>query len=183
VAPDRLIDAPVYEAGAAGGAHLRTTYYDAEIDASRGRVETRIAGGFGVGGMLRALYAALLPARGACLVRATVRPERHGAVLVCGDPSDSESVDGVVALVSDGAHVTVEPTPFHGGTSPSRAPRRRVLAVESGLTGTSRAAAAAAVLTHVVVVDHSAATLERALDVVTRLPTPIGGARVAGVTA
>jgi hypothetical protein len=182
VAPDRLIDAPVYEAGPDGVARLRTAYYDAEIDASRERVETRIAGGFGVGGMLRALYAALLPARGACLVRATVRPEGHGAVLVCGDPSDTEGVDGVVALVSDGAHVTVEPTPFHGGTSASRAPRLRVLTVETGVAATSRAAAAAAVLAHVVVVDHSASTLERALDVVTRLPTPIPEARVAGVT-
>ena len=181
VAPDRLVDAPVYETRADGTATLRSAYYDAVIDASRARVETRIAGGFGVGGMMRALYAALLPAHGACLVHATARPEGPGVVLVSGDPGDAADQDGVVALVNDGAHVAVAPTPFHGGTSPTRMPWRRVVAVDPGPAGTSRAAAVAAVHARVVVVDHSASTLERALDVITRLPNPIVGARVASV--
>ena len=179
VAPDRLIDAPVYDAGACGGASLRSAYYDADIDDARRRVTTRIAGGFGVGGMLRALYATLLPARGVCLVRASIRPDGAGAILVCGDPTGPVDDDGVVALVSDGTHVEVEPTPFHGGTTPVRAPRRRVVAVDTGAETASRAAAAAHVLAHVVVVDHSSSTLERVLDVVMRLPT--SPARVAGV--
>ena len=172
VATDRLIDAPVHEPDARGGAQLRSAYYDAEIDRSGRQVKTRIAGGFGVGGMLRALYATLLPARGACLVRATVRLVDAGAILVCDDPDD-----GVVALVSDGAHVAVEPTPFHGGTTTLRASRRRVIAIDAGDDGISKATAAARVLANVVVVDHSPRTLERVLDVVMRLPNigPIPG--------
>jgi hypothetical protein len=131
--------------------------------------------------VLRALYAALLPARGACLVGATIRPDGDGAVLVCGKG------DGIVALVSDGAYVAVEATPFHDGTSAVRAPRRRVLAIDPGGGAPSRATVAAAVLAHVLVVDHSASTLERALDVIMRLPTVVSaadavvGARVADV--
>lgn len=162
IAPDRLLDAPVFVEHA-GGAQLRSAYYDAEIDAARRRVLVGIAGGFGVGGMLRALYAVLLPRRGACLVRASLRPVDDAAVLVC-----DEGEDGVVALVARGAGVEVEPTPFHQGTTPVRDRGRRVVAVDLQ-PASRRIAAAAQTLSRVVTIDHSAATVERVLDVITRL--------------
>jgi hypothetical protein len=166
-APDRLVDAPTYS-GDESGARLRSAYYDADLDAARRRVSVRIASGFGVGGVLRALYAAWLPARGACLVRAEARPVGDGAVLVCGD-----ACEGVVALVADGASVDVVETPFHAGTSPAPASRRRLVGVDAG-GAASKATALARVLERVVVVDHSGLTVERALDVVMRLPAERG---------
>jgi hypothetical protein len=162
IAPDRLRDAPEY-GERTSGALLRTAYYDADIDADRRRVLVRVAGGFGVGGVLRALYAVLLPRRGACLVRASVLPVDDAAVLVC-----DEVEDGVVALVDRGAEVEVEPTPFHQGTTPLRARGRRVTAIDHE-RASRRVDAAAHVLSRVVTVDHSAETLEHVLDIVTRL--------------
>ena len=165
IAPDQLVDAPVYEAHA-HGASLRSAYYHAEIDGGGAHVVTRIAGGFGVGGMLRALYATLLPHRGACLVRASAHVTPDGVVLELGSPDH-----GVVAVVPDQTFVAVEPTPFHHGTSPSRPPGRRVTVIDVGRPGATRLETAARTLEHAVVVDHSPVVLERALDVVARLVT------------
>ncbi len=162
IAPDRLVDTPVF-VERAGGALLRSAYYDAEIDAGRRRVLVRVASGFGVGGVLRALYAVLLPRRGACLARASILPADDAAVLVCDDADD-----GVVALVDRGRGVDVEPTPFHQGTTPLRERGRRVVAVDLG-QASLRVDAAAKVLSRVVTIDHSAETLDRVLDIVTRL--------------
>jgi hypothetical protein len=172
IGPDRLLDAPVY-AEHAGGARLQTAYYDAEIDAERRRVFVRVAGGFGVGGVLRALYAILLPRRGACLVRASIRPSEDAAVLVC-DGAD----EGVVALVNRGGGVEVVPTPFHDGVTPVRARGRLVIAVD--LEGAARVDLAAHVLSRVLIIDHSAEALERALDIVTRLVGGLPSASAAG---
>jgi hypothetical protein len=115
-----------------------------------------------VGGVLRAIYAALLPQRGACLVRATMRPVGDRVVLECGDPED-----GVVALLDAGGHVVAEATPFHSGTTLTGPRRRRVDGIAGA--GVTRAAAAARLLEEVVVVDHSPDILDRVLDLVTRL--------------
>jgi hypothetical protein len=167
IASDRLLDAPVFD-DRAGGALLRTSYYDAEIDDARTRVFVRVAGGFGVGGMLRALYAVLLPRRGACLVRASIQVVGDDtAVLVCDDDED-----GVVALVARNGEVEIEPTPFHHGTTSTRERVRRVVGIDLP-SGARRLDAAAQILSRVVTVDHSAATMERVLDLVTGLSTTI----------
>jgi hypothetical protein len=146
------------------GATLRGAYYDARVAPARRRVRVRVAGGFGIGGVLRALYAMLLPRRGACLVRASVRPlDDGGAVLVADDAED-----GVVALIDRGRGIDVEPTPFHGGTTPARAPARRVVGIDLG-PAARRVDGAAHLLARAVAIDHSADTLERVLDLVTRL--------------
>jgi hypothetical protein len=125
--------------------------------------------------MLRALYAVLLPGRSACLVRASVRPLAEDAVLVCDDGH------GVVALVDCGDGVEVEPTPFHAGVTPIRDRGRRVVGVDVGpaarrrvdaaarVVSRVRVDAAAEVVSRVITIDHSTRTLERVLDVVTRL--------------
>jgi hypothetical protein len=160
IAPDRLVDAPVFTEHA-GAARLRSAYYDAEIDAGRRHVRVHLASGFGVGNVLRALYAILLLRHGACLARATLLPVDDAAVLVCDDAHD-----GVVALVDRGRGVDVEPSPFHEGTTPVRDRARRVVDI---VPASPRVDVAARLLARVVTVDHSAETLERALDVVTRL--------------
>ena len=171
IGPDRLLDAPVYT-DHSRGARLRSAYYDAEIDAGQRHVLVRIAGGFGVGGMLRALYAVLLPRHGACLVRASVLPLADDAVLVCDEGQK------IVALVDRGDGVEVEPTPFHEGVTPIRAHGRRVAAVDfvrdawrsdAAEVSRPRVDAAAAVVSRVIAIDHSTEALERVLDVVTRL--------------
>jgi hypothetical protein len=162
IASDRLVDAPRFEEHP-GASRLRSAYYDAEIDADRRRVRVRVASGFGVGNVLRALYAILLPRHGACLARASLQPVDDAAVLVCDDASD-----GVVALVDRGRDrgVDVEPTPFHQGTTPVRERARRVVDV---VPASRRVDVAAKLLARVVTFDHSVETLERVLDVVTRL--------------
>jgi hypothetical protein len=160
IAPDRLIDAPVFVAHA-GGARLRSAYYDAEIEAGHRRVHVRLASGFGVGNVLRALYAVLLPRHRACLVRASFLPAGDAAVLVCDDVGD-----GVVALVDRGRGVLVEPTPFHEGTTPVRELARRVADV---VPASPRVDVAAQLLSRVVTIDHSAEALEHVLDVITGL--------------
>lgn len=162
--PDRLIDHPAYTATPGGGL-ITASYY--AIEASPRRAEVRIASGFGVGGVMRALYAALLPARGACLLRARMRDVDDGVVLAPGDPDD-----GVVALIATPDGVAAEPTPFHAGTSPARAPRRLVRGVDVSDTGSAHgghAAVAAALLENAVMIDHSPPTAERVVDIVTRL--------------
>jgi hypothetical protein len=159
----------------ADGALLRSAYYDAEIDDARRRVLVRMAGGFGVGGMLRALYAVLLPRRGACLVRASIVPVDDAAVLACDDGED-----GVVALVSRDDAIAVEPTPFHGGTTSIREPGRRVVAIDLQ-PGSPRIDAASKILSRVVTVDHSAETVEPVLDLVTRLVTGLSTSTEVGV--
>jgi hypothetical protein len=121
----------------------------------------RVASGFGVGNVLRALCAILLPRHGACLARASLLPADDAAVLVCDDAGD-----GVVALVDRGRGVDVEPTPFHQGTTPVRERARRVVDV---VPASRRVDVAAQLLARVVTFDHSVETLERVLDVVTRL--------------
>lgn len=176
IAPDQLLDVPVYEA-LGGAAVIRSAYYQADVDRACGRAFVRLAGGFNVDGVLRALYAALLPARGACLVRALLRPVGNAAVLVCGDRHED-----VVALIDRGGCVMAEPTPFHGGTTPKRPRRRSLEAIELGVDhGTSRLEAAARILERVVVVDHASQTVERVLDIVTRLTASVPV--VAGVGA
>jgi hypothetical protein len=178
IGPDRVLDAPLH-AVSGGGAVIRTAYYEAELDAERRRVRIRLAAGFGVGGAVRAVYAALLPARGACLVRGSIRALGDGAVLVCGD-----AADGVVALVASGESIEAEPTPFHAGASPTRGRRRRIRAIECGATdGARRIDVAARVLEQIVVVDHSPATLERVLDIVTRLATTVPSITAASAMA
>jgi hypothetical protein len=173
IAPDRLIDAPAFVAHA-GGARLQSAYYDAEIDAGHRRVLVRVASGFGVGNVLRALYAILLPRHGACLVRVSLLPTGDAAVLVCDDADDR-----VVALVDRGRGVDVEPTPFHEGTTPVRERARRVADV---VPGAPRVDVAAQLLSRVVTIDHSAEALERVLDVVTGLVASLPVASDAGVT-
>lgn len=170
--PDRLLDAPVYTEHSRG-ARLRSAYYDAEIDAARRHVLVRIAGGFGVGGMLRALYAILLPSRGACLVRASILPVADDAVLVCDDGN------AVVALVDRGDGVEAEPTPFHDGVTLIHERGRRIVAVDfvrharriaaAELVSGPRVDVAAELVSRVITIDHSMQILERVLDVVTRL--------------
>ena len=170
IGPDRLIDRPVFEEHASG-AFLRSAYYDAEIDAGRSHVLVRVAGGFGVGNVLRALYAIALPRRGACLVRASILPVDDAAVLVCDDTGD-----GVVALVDRGKGVYVEPTPFHEGTTPIRERGRHVASLDLGPTS-GRVDAAAQILARVVTIDHSIEALERVLDIVTPLVAGLPAAR------
>jgi hypothetical protein len=174
IAPDRLIDAPVFVAHA-GGARLQSAYYDAEIDAGHRRVHVRVASGFGVGNVLRALYAILLPRHRASLVRASLLPAGDAAVLVCDDAGD-----GVVALVHRGRGVDVEPTPFHEGTTPVRERARRVADL---VPAAPRVDAAARLLARVVTIDHSAGALERVLDVVTALVASLPVASGAGAAS
>jgi hypothetical protein len=141
-------------------------------------VLVHVAGGFGVGGMLRALYAVLLPRRGACLVRASIQPvDDDAAVLVCDDGDD-----GVVALVARHGAIEVEPTPFHQGTTDTRARARRVVAIDLQ-SGARRIDAAAQILSRVITIDHSAETMERVLDLVTRLVTDLLTTADAGVAS
>ncbi len=162
VGADDVLDVPVCEASV-DRTTIRGSYYDLELDLARRHAVVDLAMGFRVGGILRALYAALLPSRGACLVRATVRHDGDGAVLLADDDADD-----VVALAEHDGHIAVEATPFHGGTSPTRSAPRRLVGVDAGAASMTRSDVAAKLLERLVIVDHSDHSIERALTVLTR---------------
>jgi hypothetical protein len=162
VGADDVRDVPIH-AASGGTTSIRSAYYDVELDGAGRHAVVRLAMGFRVGGVLRALYAALLPRRDACLVRATLRDAGDGVMLVCDDAGDE-----VVAVADRGEWISAEPTPFHPGTSARRRPPRPIVAIEAAGDGARPVDAAARLLEPLVIVDHSTPLVERALDLLTR---------------
>lgn len=125
---------------------VTTGYYRATVDVQRGRAAVRIAGGFGVGNLMRTLAALWLLRRDTLLLRA--------------GPA------GYVAVTVKPEGMTTRPTPFvdHNGPLPtSRRAHARTLA--GGGPGGARALAA--LLPAVWQADRRRAAVARTLDLAT----------------
>lgn len=181
VAPNTVPEVPrvTREAHTLG---VRTAYYRATIDDRAGRIDVRMASGFRVDGLLRTLYALLLPARGALLVRATRVTRNGSSVLLVGPPAagaarpnpaagDGGIFAGFVAVAGiDGRYLALT-TPFNDGDprdeEPTRLPLDALHFVEreaGASTAIAPAEAARRLLPHVCVVERTVASLERVLE-------------------
>lgn len=164
-----------------------TAYYRAELDQRTGRIDVRMASGFRVDGLVRTLYALLLPARGVSLLRAARVARNGGCILLVGltDPpgaglsavaGDGAIFDGFVAVAETEGRYVACTTPFHDGDPrderPSRLPLDALYFLERGAGARARigpAEAARRLLPHVCVVEKTFASFERILDLSTRL--------------
>lgn len=199
IAPNTVPDVPRV-AREEGALSVETAYYRATIDHRVGRIEVRMASGFRVDGLLRTLYALLLPARGALLIRATRVVRNGGSVLLVGPPEPSGARPGAVAgdgAIFDGFVAVTEidgryaacTTPFHDGDPRDERPTRLpldalyVLDRDAGALATiGPAEAAKRFLPHVCVVEKTVASFERILDLSTRLVRTLPCDRVSEVS-
>jgi hypothetical protein len=185
IAPDTVPDEPVVTIED-GCRVITSSYYRLALVAGE-RVEARVAGGFGVGGPMRALYGLLLPERERLPLAAAIQEDEDGVVLVCGGDAASA---GVVAVVATGFGAVAYPTPFHAGETPQRQPPRPVSGIvlagqADHRAALTRAEAAALLHRHVVTIDRSPGALLRSIDLAAALAgtVPIGGPRTIAAVA
>jgi len=159
---------------------VSTGYYRASVDVSRGRAAVRIAAGFDVAALMRTLAALWLAERATLLLRAACVESGVAATLACGLPSSvlvpSASV-GWLAVTSGDDDVLVRPTPFLDRPGSLRARGRRVTAL--WLPGSREghppgsAEALRTLLPSIWQADRRRASVERTLDLATRIVTTL----------
>lgn len=181
IAPDTVEDRPVLTRDSAGIA-VTTAYYRARIAPDARRVDVTMASGFRVGGLMRTLYALLLPSREGLLVSATRVAGPSTSALVLGLPGgererlaagDHRSAsDGLVAVTAGGGRYTTFATPFSDGAPAADAGGTRlgaIVCVRPGASAVARvlgpAAAVARLSPYLCVVDLDAPSVEHVLDV------------------
>lgn len=107
--------------------HVRTAYYRATIGDGGRRIEARLASGFRLPGLMRTLYALLLPSRRGILIHGVRVATGTRVTLVCGVP-DGEPPPEVTAVVGGDGHYTAFATPFLDGAAPAGPPLQAELA-------------------------------------------------------
>ena len=160
---------------------VATGYYQARVDAPRGHVAVRIAGGFEVSGLMRSLAALWLLERGTLLVNAACFGPAASATLACrvdATAVPSSAVAGWFAVTPRASEVSIAPTPFVDGDGSLRssALRARSLWLPSGMPAPRAIGAAAALralLPAIWQADRRRAAVERTLDLATRIVTTL----------
>jgi hypothetical protein len=146
---------------------LRTSYYEARLEDRARRVRVRMQPGFGIEGLMRALWTILLDERDAMLVRARRLVDDDGAVLVV--PGDA-----CVALARRDGEWDAFATPFGAADAACTSAGARLRALQVGAPARTLMSRADALRRAVVLVDRRPEsverTLDRVLDVARRVP-------------